>query len=180
MPARLNLPLDEIRERTARGQKIDEIAVALGCNRSTLWRRMKKEGLPRLPQKARREKNYFWNGGRVIDKSGYVLLSAPDHPNRDRHGYVREHRLVMEAQLGRYLSRLEVVDHIDGNTSNNDPANLRVFPSNAAHLAATLRERVPAWSAEGKARIQQSVRQPRGTRRTPILDPSGSDDPPSL
>jgi len=58
----------------------------------------------------------------------YRLIYAPDHPNATKSGHVREHRLVMEQQLGRLLENDEVVDHIDRfDTLNNHPSNLRVM-----------------------------------------------------
>ena len=97
----------------------------------------------------------------MSDGKGYFLIYAPDHPMADGNRRVREHRLVMEQTLGRYLLPQEVVDHIDGDTENNRPSNLRIFPNNGAHLAATLAGRCPKWSDEGKRRIQESVRLPR-------------------
>ena len=44
-----------------------------------------------------------WKGGRKIN-NGYVLLHKPEHPSSDPHGYVYEHRVVMEEYLGRYPS----------------------------------------------------------------------------
>jgi hypothetical protein len=65
----------------------------------------------------------------------YLAAYAPEHPRANPAGYVLEHILVMEAELGRPIELGEVVHHRDGNGHNNDPSNLRVFPSNAAHLS---------------------------------------------
>lgn len=51
-------------------------------------------------------------------------------------GYVKrggrhEHRAVAEEMLGRPLAPTEIVAHQDRRKANNDPANLRVFPSRA-------------------------------------------------
>lgn len=62
-------------------------------------------------------------GGRT-----YKLIYMPNHPFATKSGHVREHRLVMEKVLGRYLRRDEVVDHINRfETLNNHPSNLRVM-----------------------------------------------------
>ena len=65
-----------------------------------------------------------WKGGRIVDKDGYLLIYSPDHPYRNRHKYVREHRLVIENNIGRFLAPFEIVHHIDGNKKNNNVDNL--------------------------------------------------------
>ena len=115
---------------------------------------------PRSP-----EHHGSWNGGRVVDKSGYILVKCDDHPDANHQGYVREHRLVMEDVLGRRLLPTEVVDHIDGNKSNNDPSNLRVFESNAEHLRVTLKGKCPKWTPEGAKRIEEGVQRALNARR---------------
>lgn len=58
----------------------------------------------------------------------YKQIFMPDHPKSSKAGYVREHRLVMEKLLGRYLEDDEIVDHINRfDTLNNHPSNLRVM-----------------------------------------------------
>ena len=57
----------------------------------------------------------------------YKLIHKPDHPYATKAGYVREHRLVMEKHIGRYLTKDEVVHHIDENTTNNDISNLQLM-----------------------------------------------------
>lgn len=81
-----------------------------------------------------------WNGGRTID-NGYICIWIPEHPNSDSKGYVREHRLVMEEKIGRYLKRSEVVHHIDGDTMNNDIDNLILFKSQSEHSIYHAKER---------------------------------------
>lgn len=58
----------------------------------------------------RREK---WRAKRNPEKKGYVKY-------RGRH----EHRIVMEQILGRPLTYDDVIHHIDGNPTNNNPTNL--------------------------------------------------------
>lgn len=45
------------------------------------------------------------------------------------------HRVIAELMLGRPLKKGEVVHHIDENRDNNDPNNLMIFESQAAHAA---------------------------------------------
>ncbi|HHA19625.1 MAG TPA: HNH endonuclease [Methylophaga sp.] len=70
----------------------------------------------------------------TITSTGYTAIYNPYHPNCDSKGYMREHRLVMEKHIGRYLKRSEVVHHIDGDITNNRLDNLMLFPNNKAHM----------------------------------------------
>ena len=79
------------------------------------------------------DKNPAWKGGRKDDGHGYWLIWKPDHPFCDSNGYVLEHRLVMEKKLGCYLTREEVVHHIDGNKKNNVISNLMLFPNHVEY-----------------------------------------------
>lgn len=175
------IPLDEphIREMAAQGLSCQEMSAQIGTASEVIRERMVKLGIPRLPSKARPERNYFWKGGRTVDKHGYILVHSPGHPYRTKHGYVREHRLVMERVIGRYLLPTEVVDHIDGDTSNNDPLNLRVFASNRDHLATTLVGHVPKWTPGGLERIRQGNRQRIERQQAASRSESGSGEPSS-
>lgn len=73
-------------------------------------------------------------GGRRTDRKGYVLVKRPDHPFSNSHGYIQEHRLVLEAHLGRYLKRTEVVHHRNGIPSDNRIENLQLCSGHAEHL----------------------------------------------
>jgi len=73
--------------------------------------------------------------------NGYVFLRSINHPNRDKIGRVYEHRWVMEKQLGRFLSSSEIVHHLDGNRSNNDPVNLELT-TREKHSGDHLKERL--------------------------------------
>lgn len=81
------------------------------------------------------DRNGAWKGGRRTDRNGYILVYMPNHPHACESGCVREHRLVVEQQIGRYLTPSEVVHHKDGNKRNNSPDNLEVCSSNAEHIA---------------------------------------------
>lgn len=178
LSAAKSTPIDEarLRELAAQGMSCREMGPELGVSEEVVRERMVRLGMPRLPAKARPERNHFWNGGRIVDKHGYILAKTPGHPYVNHQGYVREHRLVMEQKLGRYLEPGEVVDHIDGNTSNNDPSNLRLFASNAEHLRVTLAGRVPNWTEDGRRRIQAGV-QKAAQRRAANRTASETGDP---
>jgi HNH endonuclease len=163
MPKKLNLDRDFVLQCTQRHMTAHEIAVLLGVSSEGLRRAMVRDGLERTgrrkknPKKGNHgERNPAWKGGRSVDKSGYILVHSPNHPFAGKRSKkVREHRLVMERKLGRFLSPNEVVHHIDGDPSNNHPDNLVLFVKNADHLSKTIRGRVPNWTASGVNRMQQ-------------------------
>ena len=72
------------------------------------------------------------NGGRRRTGHGYVYLLQPDHPSiaHSKTKYVAEHRLVMEAHLGRYLKREETVHHRNGIRDDNRIENLELWTGN--------------------------------------------------
>ena len=155
MPARGYQKYDlDLLKRLCNGTRTSaEIAAIVGCPPKYVQKQMVRFDLPRLNRGARLgEMHRDWVGGRSVDLDGYALVKAPDgHPAARTIGTMLEHRLVAEQKLGRHLRPEEVVDHIDGLQLHNDPSNLRVFPDNSAHLAATLAGRRPEWSEAGKA-----------------------------
>lgn len=80
------------------------------------------------------ENHHNWKGGRYKTSDGYRVIKCRDHPFSDSQGYVKEHRLVVEEKMGRYLTKEEVVHHIDFNRSNNNIVNLMLFPTSKAHM----------------------------------------------
>jgi hypothetical protein len=74
-----------------------------------------------------------WKGGRTITSDGHVLIKNYTHPNRGKNNYMREHVLVAEKLLNRYLTKLEIIHHINSNKSDNSPENLYLFESRAEH-----------------------------------------------
>ena len=64
--------------------------------------------------------NHRWKGGRFLHQNqAYWMVLRPDHPHADRHGYVREHRLVMEAARFGFFFPVRLFHHRDGNGQNN-------------------------------------------------------------
>ena len=83
----------------------------------------------------------LWKGG-VYKNAGYisVRLAFDDFffPMVNRHGYVREHRLVMAKHLGRCLLQNEVVHHINGDKEDNRIENLQLFSNGREHSQQVL------------------------------------------
>lgn len=150
-----------IRELAGRGESLSEIARRVGTNKRLVKRFLTKHDIPHRPFRQTGSNNPAWKGGRQTDKSGYILVHRPDHPDANRHGYVRAHRLVMEEKLGRRLEPGEVVHHRDGDRANNVPDNLELFPSNGVHLAETLKGQTPNWSESGLIRLLEASRRGR-------------------
>lgn len=81
----------------------------------------------------KREKHANWKGGRIKDHRGYILQILDYHPHFTQVGYVFEHRLVIEKEIGRYLQSEEVVHHINGVRDDNRIENLICFVNNSVH-----------------------------------------------
>jgi hypothetical protein len=75
-----------------------------------------------------------WKGGRWRSRLGYWHVFMPEHHLANGNGYVLEHRLVWERTHRRRLTSDDHVHHIDGDPSNNKPANLKRM-SKAEHMA---------------------------------------------
>lgn len=65
--------------------------------------------------------------------TGPILIKQLHHPYA-RKGWVPEHRLVMEQQLGRLLEPTEVVHHINMVQDDNRPENLYLCKTNQEHF----------------------------------------------
>jgi hypothetical protein len=70
---------------------------------------------------------------RRLASNGYYAVYMPNHPNAFGIGYVYEHRLIIENEIGRLLKSTEIVHHKDGNKLNNNIANLELCHSIAEH-----------------------------------------------
>lgn len=77
--------------------------------------------------------NSNWKGGRTKHPNGYILIWKPGHPFSTKKGYVLEHRLVAEKELGRYLKPTEEAHHRNGKRADNRWENLFVFESKPEH-----------------------------------------------
>ena len=110
------------------GAMISEIVQKTGTNRETIRQYLLKRYTPAQKRKLVK-KNFHqlkgqdspnWKGGREITRAGYVRLWV------SRTERVMEHRQVMEAHLGRKLTKSEAIHHINGNNADNRIENLRV------------------------------------------------------
>ena len=79
-----------------------------------------------------REKSSHWKGGR-FRLDGYIYILKPNHSFATKQGYVLKHRLVMEKHIGRYLTSIEVVHHINGIKDDNRIENLKLFSNESEH-----------------------------------------------
>lgn len=71
-------------------------------------------------------KNHAWQGGKITSQ-GYIMIKNRTHPNCCNNGYVKEHRLIMEKHLGRYLTKKEIIHHINGIRNDNRIENLQLM-----------------------------------------------------
>lgn len=155
--------IKKIAEMAGKGIRATEIGKVFGRSGKTISGVLKRIGAPTQPRPKfpKGQENPSWRGGQYFDADGYICELAHGHPFARGKGYVRQHRLVMERVLGRYLTESEVVHHKDGDKANNHPSNLELFSKNSDHLRHELTGRIPAWTEEGKRRILEAVRKPR-------------------
>lgn len=100
---------------------------------SHIGKKHSEEHKKKIGKANRGEKSGLWKGGIKHDGYGYILIQNHTHPNCDSSGYVREHRLVMEEHLGRYLLSDEVVHHENEIKNDNMLKNLRLFANDNEH-----------------------------------------------
>lgn len=111
-PRHLELPQLQNRawlEEKYKQLSTNEIAAELGCSAHPVVTAMEKLGIVRTGHP------------RPLIRSKYKHKAGPDGK------LYSEHRLIMEAHLGRKLGPTEHVHHIDGNKRNNELSNLLVI-----------------------------------------------------
>lgn len=101
--------------------------------------------------------NPNFSGGKYIDDKGYVRVLRPEH-QYENHGYVYEHRLVLENELGRLLRPEESVHHINEVKLDNRLENL--FLTTVAEHTAIHRAGKKV-TMENKNKLREGIRQKR-------------------
>jgi uncharacterized protein (DUF1330 family) len=109
------------------------LKIAAARSKQIITEDHKKKIKRSMAGKNKLNENPMWKGG-ITNVLGYRLIKAPNHPNHNQHGYVKEHHLVIERKLGRYIKRGEVVHHINGIRNDNRIENLMLFKSNSDHM----------------------------------------------
>lgn len=107
-----------------------------------------------FPKGAEGSRNRNYNGGISI-QAGYRYILSPDHPNKGVRGYVAEHRLIMEKHIGRYLTRIEEVHHINGIRNDNRIENLMLFANAREHRLYELKDRESFRDAISKGQFKK-------------------------
>jgi hypothetical protein len=102
--------------------------ICIGCGKTFFHRKIavvycsRRCGWNRLFGK--RSKNYKTG---KYKSNGYIRMLVKGHPDADEDGYVEEHRIVMEKKIGRYLTKNEIVHHINRIKDDNRIENLTLF-----------------------------------------------------
>jgi hypothetical protein len=126
------------------GFSCESIARFVGCGQATIARFLDGVGVEKRPfgmigrKHTQQVKDTIGDANRTGRNShpttdGYIMVYAPDHPYCNSNGYVREHRLVVEKRLGRYLRPEETVHHINEIRDDNRDENLELFESRESH-----------------------------------------------
>lgn len=134
-----------IEQYTTLGKSTRQIANEIGATRGAVYSVIKHKGLTlrtneegikqRYPKGRWGKDASNWKGGRrrAGTEGKYIAIYSPSHPNHDAERYVLEHRLVMEKNIGRYLTKKEQVHHINGDKKDNRIENLELHADAASH-----------------------------------------------
>lgn len=77
--------------------------------------------------------NSSWKGG-FKHIQGYKYILNKNHPHATMKGYVKEHHLVVEKKIGRFLLKGEVIHHINGIRNDNRIENLQLCKNQREHM----------------------------------------------
>lgn len=92
----------------------------------------------------------------VVFQNGYAFVKAPGHPRANPNSArVREHIIVMEKMLGRYLLPGEEVHHMNADRADNRPENLELW-NRSQPAGARVTDQV-AWALEILQRYRPEI-----------------------
>jgi hypothetical protein len=126
---KVNIPESELKKLyIEKCMSSEQIGKLYGCSGTTILNILKRYGIKRrgdgYPKGKYGYGNNHWayKNGKYIHE-GYVFVYCPNHP-KSQKGYVREHVLVLEKYLGRFLEDGEVIHHRNGDRLDNRLENL--------------------------------------------------------
>ena len=80
-------------------------------------------------------------GRKEKNQGGYIRIYFPSHPKADKRGWILEHDLIMECNIGRWLNSNEIVHHINGIKDDNRLKNLKLM-TRSEHMKLHRKERL--------------------------------------
>ena len=104
------------------------------------------ETIRKMKKSAHRgEKHSCWKGG-VSKHRKYIQVFDRKNPSASKNGFIRRSRLIAEKCLGRQLTKIEVIHHINKIQNDDRPENLYLFRNQAQHLKFhRFVKRYPSW-----------------------------------
>jgi len=110
------------------GLTLRDVGKVLHIDSSSVLYRLKQQNITiRSKSEVQTGKpSHSFKGGIKI-KNGYICIYSPLHPYRDCDKYVKEHRLIMEKHINRYLLPSEIVHHINEIRHDNRIENLQIM-----------------------------------------------------
>ena len=112
----------EMCKRYKEGESATKIAKDMGLYTTSVTRVLNRNGIETGHKKGKEHPN--WKGGRIDKGDGYIGIWKPEHPRADNQGYVFEHTLVIEKELGKLPEDNEMVHHINCDKHDNRIENL--------------------------------------------------------
>ncbi len=120
-------------EYIEKNRSAKDIAAEAGCTDWAVHRALRRNGFIKEPEKQTKKHGKRIDGESFVIRDGYVYIYSPNHPFNNRNGHVAKHRLVVEKEIGRYLTDIEEIHHLNLNRSDNRLENLMLMPDHGAH-----------------------------------------------